>query len=69
MDGHHAQLSTGGFRIESQERVEAGEYLELRIYAPDIDWPLMMRRPDDLVYFDFLEALVCWNFVEPWRAI
>ena len=36
-------LSTGGCRIESPVRVEAGESLELRIYAPDIDWPLMIE--------------------------
>jgi hypothetical protein len=36
-------LSTGGCRIESPVIVEAGVSLELRIYAPDIEWPLMIE--------------------------
>ncbi len=36
-------LSTGGCRIESPVRIEAGESLELRIYAPDIEWPPMIE--------------------------
>ena len=36
-------LSTGGCRIESPVTVEAGVSLELRIYAPDIEWPLMIE--------------------------
>jgi hypothetical protein len=35
-------LSTGGCRIESPVTVEPGASLELRIYAPDEDWPLMI---------------------------
>jgi hypothetical protein len=35
-------LSTGGCRIESPITVEPGVSLELRIYAPDIQWPLMI---------------------------
>jgi len=35
-------LSTGGCRIESPVTVEPGVSLELRIYAPDIQWPLMI---------------------------
>lgn len=35
-------LSTGGCCIESPVTVEAGASLELRIYAPDIEWPLMI---------------------------
>ena len=36
-------LSTGGCRIESSVSVEPGVSLELRIYAPDIEWPLMIE--------------------------
>ena len=36
-------LSSGGCRIESPVTVEAGVSLELRIYAPDIEWPLMIE--------------------------
>ncbi len=36
-------LSTGGCRIESPVTVEPGMSLELRIYAPDIEWPLMIE--------------------------
>jgi len=36
-------LSTGGCRIESPVTVEPGVSLELRIYAPDLEWPLMIE--------------------------
>ena len=36
-------LSTGGCRIESPVTVEPGVSLELRIYAPDVEWPLMVE--------------------------
>jgi hypothetical protein len=36
-------LSAGGCRIESPVTVEPGASLELRIYAPDIEWPLMIE--------------------------
>jgi PilZ domain-containing protein/uncharacterized protein DUF6566 len=36
-------LSTGGCRIESPVTVKAGMSLELRIYAPGIEWPLMIE--------------------------
>ena len=36
-------LSMGGCRIESPVIVELGVSLELRIYAPDIEWPLMVE--------------------------
>jgi len=36
-------LSTGGCRIASPVTVEPGVSLELRIYAPDLDWPLMIE--------------------------
>ena len=36
-------LSAGGCRIESPVTVEPGMSLELRIYAPDIEWPLMIE--------------------------
>ena len=35
-------LSRGGCRIESPVIMEPGMSLELRIYAPDIEWPLMI---------------------------
>jgi hypothetical protein len=36
-------LSTGGCRIESPVTVEPGISLELRIYAPDVEWPLIVE--------------------------
>jgi hypothetical protein len=36
-------LSSGGCRVESPVAVELGLLLELRIYAPDVDWPLMIE--------------------------
>jgi hypothetical protein len=36
-------LSVGGCRIESPATVDAGMSLELRIYAPDLEWPLMVE--------------------------
>jgi hypothetical protein len=36
-------LSTGGCRVESPVAVELGISLELRIYVPDIEWPLMIE--------------------------
>jgi len=36
-------LSTGGCRIESPVTVEPGMSLELRIYAPNVEWPLMVE--------------------------
>ena len=36
-------LSVGGCRIESPVPVEPGISLELRIYVPDFDWPLMIE--------------------------
>lgn len=36
-------LSTGGCRIDSPVTVEPGLSLELRIYAPDVEWPLMVE--------------------------
>ena len=36
-------LSSGGCRIESPVTVEPGVALELRIYAPNIEWPLMIE--------------------------
>jgi hypothetical protein len=36
-------LSSGGCRIESPVTVEPEVSLELRIYAPDIEWPLMIE--------------------------
>ncbi|MEO6308798.1 MAG: PilZ domain-containing protein [Nitrospiraceae bacterium] len=41
--GTMLDLSTGGCRIESPVSVEPGVSLELRIYAPDIEWPLMVE--------------------------
>ncbi|HMI39439.1 MAG TPA: PilZ domain-containing protein [Nitrospiraceae bacterium] len=36
-------LSTGGCRIESPVTPEPGLLLELRIYVPDLEWPLMIE--------------------------
>jgi len=36
-------LSSGGCRVESPVSVEPGLLLELRIYAPDVEWPLMIE--------------------------
>ena len=36
-------LSAGGCRMESPVTVEPGVSFELRIYAPDIEWPLMIE--------------------------
>ena len=36
-------LSTGGCRIESPVNLEPGLLLELRIYVPDLEWPLMIE--------------------------
>ena len=41
--GNILDLSMGGCRIESPITVEPGLSLELRIYAPDIEWPLMIE--------------------------
>jgi len=41
--GNMLDLSMGGCRIESPVTVEPGVSLELRIYAPDIEWPLMIE--------------------------
>jgi len=41
--GNMLDLSMGGCRIESPITVEPGVSLELRIYAPDIEWPLMIE--------------------------
>ena len=36
-------LSMGGCRIESLVNVEPGLSLELRIFVPDLEWPLMVE--------------------------
>ncbi|MFO0700012.1 MAG: PilZ domain-containing protein [Nitrospira sp.] len=36
-------LSAGGCRVESSTSLTSGLALELRIYAPDLDWPLMIE--------------------------
>ena len=41
--GNILDLSMGGCRIESPVTVEPGVSLELRIYAPNIEWPLMIE--------------------------
>lgn len=41
--GTMLDLSLGGCRIESPVTVEPDVSLELRIYAPDIEWPLMIE--------------------------
>ena len=41
--GNMLDLSTGGCRIESPVTVEPGVSLELRIHAPNLEWPLMIE--------------------------
>jgi len=41
--GNMLDLSMGGCRIESPVSVEPGVSLALRIYAPHIEWPLMVE--------------------------
>ena len=41
--GHMLDLSMGGCRIESSVTMEPGVSLELRIYAPNVEWPLMVE--------------------------
>ena len=41
--GTMLDLSLGGCRIESPVTVEPGVSLELRIYAPDSEWPIMIE--------------------------
>ena len=36
-------LSSGGCRVESPFPLEPGLLLELRIYAPNVEWPLMIE--------------------------
>lgn len=36
-------LSAGGCRVESSAPLAAGMSLELRIFAPDLEWPLMVE--------------------------
>jgi hypothetical protein len=36
-------LSSGGCRVESPVSVEPGLLLELCIYAPNVEWPLMIE--------------------------
>ncbi len=36
-------LSAGGCRVESEVSLTPGLSLELRIYAPDLEWPLMVE--------------------------
>ena len=41
--GYMLDLSLGGCRIESPVTVDPASSLELRIYAPDLEWPLMIE--------------------------
>ena len=41
--GNMLDLSLGGCRIESPLTVEPGVSLELRIFAPDIGWPILIE--------------------------
>jgi hypothetical protein len=58
-------LSSGGCRVESPVPVEPGVLLELRIYAPNVEWPLMIEaanvqwvsgRTFGLAFFRITEA-------------
>lgn len=41
--GSLLDLSAGGCRVESAVLLTPGSTLELRIYAPDLEWPLMIE--------------------------
>ena len=41
--GSVLDLSAGGCRVESSISLMPGSSLELRIYAPDLEWPLMVE--------------------------
>jgi PilZ domain-containing protein len=41
-EGTVLDLSLGGCRIDAPLAVQPSTLMELRIYAPDLDWPLML---------------------------
>jgi len=43
-EGKAIDLSRGGCKIESDLRVQAGTTLELRLYSPDLDWPMRVEQ-------------------------
>ena len=43
-EGKAIDLSRGGCKIESDLCVQAGTPLELRLYVPDLDWPMRVEQ-------------------------
>lgn len=43
-EGKAIDLSQGGCKIESDLRVPASATLELRLYVPDLDWPVRVEQ-------------------------
>lgn len=43
-EGRVIDLSRGGCKIESDLRIPAGTTLELRLYVPDLDWPMRVEQ-------------------------
>lgn len=43
-EGKAIELSQGGCRIESDLSVPADTTLELRLYVPDLDWPMRVEQ-------------------------
>ena len=58
-------LSTGGCRIESLVNVEPGLSLELRIYVPDLEWPLMVEAPSVQWVSGQIFGLAFFRITEP----
>lgn len=43
-EGQVVDLSRGGCKIESDSSVPSGTALELRLYLPDLDWPMRVEQ-------------------------
>jgi len=43
-EGQATDLSQGGCRIESLLNVASGTTLELRLYVPELDWPVRVEQ-------------------------
>jgi hypothetical protein len=62
--GTMLDLSTGGCRIESAVTVELGASLELRIYAPNVEWPLMVETANVQWVSDHIFGLAFFRITE-----
>jgi hypothetical protein len=65
--GAMLDLSAGGCRIESAVQVHSGETLELRIYVPDVEWPLMVDAATVQWVSDRMFGLAFFRMPEPER--